>query len=205
MKLPHVIAAVGLLAASLAHAQDVQVDANGRVKIDTADTRVEVDGGSANVATRPGVQTRTQNIGSNVGNTHISGTNIQRVDVRGARVNVGADGRTKITTPPPPRITPRAPTASAGYVNGALDGSNFSGRNLTGVAFVNASLNRAQFINAILIAADFTNARLNDADLRGANLRNAQIDNAQFGKAKLEGATWVDGRKCGKGSIGVCR
>jgi len=199
MKLPHVIAAVGLLAASLAHAQDVQVDAKGRVAIDTADTRVEVDGNTANVSTRPSVQTRTQNIGSNVGNTHISGTNIQRVDIRGKRVNIGADGRTKVA--PPPRIT----TASAGYVNGALDGSNFSGRNLTGVAFVNASLNRAQFVNAILIAADLTNARLNDADLRGANLRNAQIDNAQFGKAKLEGATWVDGRKCGKGSIGVCR
>ena len=204
MKLPHVIAAAGLLAASLAHAQSVEVDVKGRVDINTQGTRVKVDGGEANVSTASGVQTGTQNIGSNVGNQRISGTNVQRVNIRGARVNVATDSATT-TTAIAGRTAASRPSPSVGYVNGDLDGSNFSGRNLTGVAFVNASLNGAQFVNAILIAADFTNADLTDADLRGANLRNAEIHNAVYDDAKLDGATWVDGRKCGKGSIGACR
>lgn len=203
MKLPRVIAAAGLLAASLAHAQSVEVDANGRVNIRTQDTKIKVDGGEANVSTTS-VQTRTQNIGSNVGNGQISGTNVQRVNIRGNRVNVATDGATA-TSVIAGRTATSPPSPGVGYVNGDLDGNNFSGRNLTGVAFVNASLTGAQFVNAILIAADFTNADLTDADLRGANLRNAEIHNAVYDDAKLDGATWVDGRKCGKGSIGVCR
>src|SRR5262245_22478462 len=128
MKLPRVIAFTGLLAASLAHAQSVQVDANGNVNVDADGARVEVDGGAANVSTRSGVQARTQNISSKLGNTRITGDNIQRINIRGRRVNVAGGGGTAISTIAG-HTTVSAPMGGVGYVNGELDGSNFSGRN----------------------------------------------------------------------------
>jgi uncharacterized protein YjbI with pentapeptide repeats len=41
-----------------------------------------------------------------------------------------------------------------------------------------------------LIEADFSSANITNANFDGANLNNA---------------TWTDGNKCGKGSIGVCK
>ena len=46
---------------------------------------------------------------------------------------------------------------------------------------------------------DRTNANLTKANLYKANLTKANLY-----KANLTGATWTDGRKCGKGSIGKC-
>lgn len=219
------VALGGLLMVPAAMAQNVTVDGNGNVKVDAGDgTRVDVDGtgrGNVNVQThgRPATSgtnvqlrsgTSVQNISSNTGERRVEGNNVQRANIRGSRVNIATGGGTAISTiggATSTATSARAGTviSGVGYINGDLDGSNFSGRNLTGVAFTNASLNEAKFANSILIGADFTNAELNEADLRGANLRNARIINAEFDGARLDGAVWVDGRKCGKNSIGRCR
>lgn len=215
------IAIGGMLVAPAAYAQTVDVDANGNVRVDAGDgTRVEVGGnrsdeikvrasarrGDATSGAQARPSTSVQGISSNSGNRKADGDSVQRVNIRGGRVNVATGGGTAIST-----ISGRttastsADISGAGYVNEDLDGGNFSGRNLAGVAFTNASLNGASFANSILIGADFTNAELNRADLRGANLRNAQVVNAEFDGVKLEGATWIDGRVCGEGSVGGCR
>lgn len=41
---------------------------------------------------------------------------------------------------------------------------------------------------------------LSDWDLRGTDLRDTNLSNVN-----LDGATWSNGRKCGPGSIGICK
>ena len=48
-------------------------------------------------------------------------------------------------------------------------------------------------------------ATLVGANLRGANLAGAILFRADLCRANLTDATWVDGRKCGPESIGVCK
>ena len=60
-----------------------------------------------------------------------------------------------------------------------------------------------------LSAPSKTMCNLSYAQLSGANLYKANLTGANLTKAKLiganlSGATWTDGRKCGKGSIGKC-
>ena len=61
-----------------------------------------------------------------------------------------------------------------------------------------------------LTGAKFINAKLNNADLRFVNFRNADftgadLTGAQLHRSDFSGATWVDGKKCADGSIGVCK
>jgi len=52
--------------------------------------------------------------------------------------------------------------------------------------------------------ANLQNANLLDADLSNANLRGANLSGAILIKARFDNAIWVDGRRCGEGSIGDC-
>ena len=72
-----------------------------------------------------------------------------------------------------------------------LTGFNLKGANLTGAKLSGANLRKANLTKVIGLRT----ANLTKANLRRANLKNA----------KLEGATWTDGRKCAKGSIGKCK
>ena len=70
---------------------------------------------------------------------------------------------------------------------------------LSGADLREANLSGADLIGAILKQADLTGARLNHADLTHADLRYARIQDAV-----LDGATWVNGQRCGPDSIGRC-
>ncbi|UXI65787.1 pentapeptide repeat-containing protein [Tahibacter amnicola] len=124
--------------------------------------------------------------GDSVTTTHVSTRN--GVQIRSTASTTSAQGSSEVS-----------------YVNGELDGTNFSGRKLASVAFTNASLIAADFRNADLQGADLTNADFTRAQLQGANLRHADITNTEFSDAVLDGALWVDGRTCGSNSRGVCR
>lgn len=63
-----------------------------------------------------------------------------------------------------------------------------------------ANLKRANLERADLDQVNFTNA-----DLRSANLYKATIIGTVFTNANLENATWINGERCKKGSIGECR
>ncbi|HUH90230.1 MAG TPA: pentapeptide repeat-containing protein [Lysobacter sp.] len=216
-----VLAFGGLLVASLATpllAQSVDVDANGNVRIDAGDgTTVRAGAAGTEVRTR-GAAVRVggeQNLSSRSGHHHNAGDNVQHTQVDGAQVNVRSDGGVQVISADGGRATTtindRITTSSAqgdgevSYVNQDLDDSNFSGRQLAGVAFVNSGLRRADFRDAILVGANFTNANLEGADFRGADLQNAELGNAERAGARFDGATWVDGRVCGGGSVGGCR
>ncbi|RYZ59392.1 MAG: pentapeptide repeat-containing protein, partial [Proteobacteria bacterium] len=44
-----------------------------------------------------------------------------------------------------------------------------------------------------------------NSDLRYANLQNIKFENSvDWTNAQLSGATWLDGRTCGEGSVGTC-
>jgi len=93
------------------------------------------------------------------------------------------------------------------YAN--LSGANLSGANLAGV-----QLSQSNLTGADLSGADLTGAKLYMALLSGANFTNARLTearlyNAVLGKANLSGADlsgalWIDGKKCGLGSVGKC-
>ena len=63
--------------------------------------------------------------------------------------------------------------------------------------------------------ADLSGADLSNADLAGASLKGGkayrhglvgrEIERCRPFKANLSGAYWVDGRKCGEGSVGECK
>ncbi len=72
---------------------------------------------------------------------------------------------------------------------GLFEKANFSSANLTRVNFKGASLIEANFNNSNLFEADFTGANILNSNFEGANLNNA---------------IWIDGKKCGLGSIGKC-
>ena len=74
-------------------------------------------------------------------------------------------------------------------------GANFEKTN-----FTSANLTRANFQGASLIEANFK-----DSNLLEANFTAANIINASFEGSNLNNATWVDGNKCGLGSIGECK
>lgn len=81
-----------------------------------------------------------------------------------------------------------------------LSGADLSGADLTNCEFANADLRNAKLGNARLVNADFANADLREADFSGASLINTDFDGA-----RLDGARWVDGTTCAKGSTGHCR
>lgn len=81
----------------------------------------------------------------------------------------------------------------------AMPYTNMKSCDLTHTNLEGAFLRKANFEDAIL---DFAN--LKDTSLQGANLKNASIFKTSFENANLEGAIWVNGIRCKKGSIGRC-
>ncbi len=90
--------------------------------------------------------------------------------------------------------------ARARFRETRLRDARFDGALLDGAEFLRADLTGASFRDAILRAAHFQRAIL-----RGADFTGAQTLNANFRRADLSGATWIDGRTCADGSIGLCR
>jgi len=76
-----------------------------------------------------------------------------------------------------------------------LEGANLMGANLEGVLLEEATLD-----DASCEKANFRNAKLH-----ATSMDHATIDDADFKGADLQDVTWIDGRVCKKGSIGVCK
>lgn len=100
---------------------------------------------------------------------------------------------------------------------GYFGGAKFLKADLTGANLQDSDFNTADFSGANLSnisaagtktnfgRANFTQAQLINANLAGVNFQGARVDGANFTGANLVGATWIDGRKCGPGSVGICR
>jgi hypothetical protein len=91
-----------------------------------------------------------------------------------------------------------------------LSGADLSDANLSGAKLSRAKLSRANLADADLRGADLrranlANANLSGADLDSADLSGANLSGADLSNGSFEGVTWIDGRKCEDGSIGVCK
>jgi hypothetical protein len=193
---------------------------DARVRAKSGDTNVVVDGSSETGASTTG-SVRTTTVHNAKGDrsvhTEIDGSVVNRAVGPGASSEQTIGDETRVdghveqysaTTQTQATTTITRGIARSGrvsYVNAQLDATNFSGKQMPGVAFTNASLVAADFRHADLQGADFTNADLSRALLQGANLHHADITNAELGDAQLDGARWIDGRTCGPGSRGSCR
>ena len=95
-----------------------------------------------------------------------------------------------------------------------LIGANLSGADLSGVMSYDRSVSRYDYITVDLRRANLSGANLSEAvldfvdlseaNLSGANLTNAFLSGANLTGAVLSGALWVDGSRCGQGSVGRC-
>jgi hypothetical protein len=101
---------------------------------------------------------------------------------------------------------------NANFHTAVLFGVNFEGADAQGAEFIWAeSLEKASFKNADLRGAKFNNAQkmnwtnFTNAKLQGADFTGAKNFESIFTDAQLEEAIWFDGKKCGPGSIGVCK
>ncbi len=81
---------------------------------------------------------------------------------------------------------------------------DWSNCDLHGANLIDAILNSANLRQASLSGANLGGANLTIADLSCAHLRGANLTRAHLLGADLSHATWTDGRKCAKGSIGGC-
>jgi hypothetical protein len=81
-----------------------------------------------------------------------------------------------------------------------LAGFDLSRCNLKGADLSNADLERADLEESNLELADLSGAKMKMTDLRISGLKGAKLDRAIF-----DGAIWLDGTVCAKGSIGLCR
>lgn len=86
-----------------------------------------------------------------------------------------------------------------------LRGLNLDASNLEGANMMGANLEGASLEKAILEDASLEKTNLRNAKLQGASLDHATIDEADFTGADLQDVTWIDGRVCKKGSIGICK
>lgn len=90
-----------------------------------------------------------------------------------------------------------------------LSGKNLSGMQLVGVNLSKCNLRGSDLSHANLERADLGEANLERVNLNGANLKMANLRLAGMTAANLElaildGAIWLDGRVCTKGSYGQC-
>lgn len=81
-----------------------------------------------------------------------------------------------------------------------LNGANLEGANLMGANLEGVSLEKATLDDASCEKTNFLKAKL-----QGTSMDHASIDQADFNGADLQDVTWIDGRVCKKGSIGVCK
>jgi Pentapeptide repeats (8 copies) len=89
-------------------------------------------------------------------------------------------------------------------------GCDLRGADLRGLDLNAANLEGANLMGANLEGVNLESSILDDASCEKANLKNARlhgasIDHATFDEADLQGATWIDGKVCKKGSIGICK
>ena len=106
--------------------------------------------------------------------------NLSGADLSGAKLNYARLSKANLS---------KAKLSKASLERSYLNGANLSGANLEGAYMYEVILNKADLRGANLSKAFLVGATLNKANLKGA---------------QLEGATWTDGTKCGKGSIGKC-
>lgn len=78
------------------------------------------------------------------------------------------------------------------------------GANLQRADLRSADLREAVLSYCNLQGARFQGAQLRDASLEGADLRGADLAQTDLRGVQLENATWVDGTRCGPGSVGRC-
>lgn len=207
----HVVLLSLLVAPFPVLAQTVEVDSDhvsidaGAVKIDAA-SDVQESGQQRNHASTPGTHSASRQHGTVIESrkttTKVVGNVTNKAVGPGAVSEQTLDQETVIDTD---TTSETQAHLDHSYVNAELDASNFAGQQLARVDFANASLVRADFRKANLEGAVFINADLRDAQLQGANLRDAELANAELDGAKLDGAVWIDGRVCEKGSTGSCR
>jgi hypothetical protein len=100
---------------------------------------------------------------------------------------------------------PAAPDCSALPAPGV----RWTGCDKRGAALEGTDLTGTDLENANLAGADLSQSRLDGAnlsntDLRGADLDGASLDGADLSGARLDDATWLDGSRCGRASIGHC-
>ena len=82
--------------------------------------------------------------------------------------------------------------AGADFSNALLSNANFAGANLSGAHFTNATLTHVNFVGARLVGADLTNAVLSEANLTQADFSHALLINATLYHAVAIG-THFDG------------
>jgi uncharacterized protein YjbI with pentapeptide repeats len=69
-----------------------------------------------------------------------------------------------------------------------LDGSDFSGQNLKGVAFQQSVVRNADFSNTNLVGASFFDATLDGSNFENADMTLSNVEMAQFNRANLKNA-----------------
>ncbi len=74
-----------------------------------------------------------------------------------------------------------------------------------GCYLYHAKLSHIDLTGANLRGAALIGASFRNATLRNANLKGARIGGVSFSGADLSGAIWIDGQRCGEGSIGSCK
>ncbi len=86
-----------------------------------------------------------------------------------------------------------------------LHGADLADVNLEGANLMGANLEGAILTDATLEDASLEKANLKNADLHGASLDHAAVDGTDFKGADMQDMTWIDGKVCKKGSIGICK
>jgi uncharacterized protein YjbI with pentapeptide repeats len=81
-----------------------------------------------------------------------------------------------------------------------LSYADLSSANLSGADLSNSMLSNANLSKANLSGANLTDANFSFADLAGADVSKANLN-----KIFLDQATWINGKTCKIGSIGVCK
>jgi len=83
--------------------------------------------------------------------------------------------------------------------------ANFSYTELSISKISNVNFSNAKLVGAIIRNSVLINVNFHKSDLQYINLTGSTLRNANFSNANLSNAIWIDGRKCGLNSIGVCR
>lgn len=191
LKKTHLFLAM-LLSAGFAHGQSVVID-GGSIRVDASPSGK----GTATVKTAKSSTVKKSKVVANDADDDGDSANVAvassvSVGTGGSAVNAGSGYGV-------------AGKGRKEYVNSDFSGQNLSRRNYVGASFTNVEAVGTNFNGADLSKAVMTNVDLSKADLRGANLSGAQMTNVDWNDARFDGATWLDGRRCGPGSIGKCR
>jgi len=193
---------VGLLLNQSLAAQSVSVSTPGaNVQVNSSGA-VSVNTGSKPLEAKASKKAKNEGLASSVSDKSVLNVAVGAGAV--AETNIAGRQEIAVGSSAKPIQTSLNSKAKA-YVNTDISGHNFSASKLAGITMTNVDANSAIFRQADLSGAKFTNVDLSKADLRGANLKGAQFINVDWEEAMLEGAIWIDGRRCGVGSTGICK